>query len=312
MYRKFPAYLQMAAAMSLAGSSVVVGKLITARLPVFLISGVSLSLSLFCLIPLAWRQIPNIRALSRRNLLIIFLQAIFGTVLFRIFMLFGIHLTSAAAGGLITSSGPGVVAVLALCFLKERLNFKRMLGILSTVAGLLLLNFQTQTYHEDYRYGWFGGLLIFAAVVGEAMFTILQKKLTQKITPLASTALISLFAFLCFLPLAVIDAVKFDFHSLTVVDGLALVYYGIMVTAVAFILWFSGLEKVQASTAAVFTSFMPISSVVLAYLFLKEHLEWVHLASLLLILTGIALMTVVSNGHFRNLYWAVLKPNRID
>ncbi|HEX2952513.1 MAG TPA: DMT family transporter [Bacillota bacterium] len=290
MRTRFFAYLQMALAMSLAGSSVVVGKIISAKMPVFLISGISLLLSLLFLIPFAWRQLTGIRSLSPRNLGIIFMQALTGTVLFRILMLYGIRLTSASAGGLITSSGPAVLAILAFCFLKERPTWNKVLGIFLTVTGLFIINLQ-DVDHTGYHHAWLGSLLISAAVLGEALFSILQKKMTQAVSPLASTTLISFFAFICFLPLAAKDALGYPFHLLTAKDYFALVYYGIMVTSVAFILWFSGLNKVPASTAAVFTSFMPISSLALACIFLKEPLQWIHFISLSLIVAGILAMT---------------------
>jgi drug/metabolite transporter (DMT)-like permease len=63
------------------------------------------------------------------------------------------------------------------------------------------------------------------------------------------------------------------------------------VTALAYILWFSGVEKVPASTAAVFTGVLPISTVILSALLLGEQSTVAHLAGLACVLGGIGMIT---------------------
>lgn len=294
--KKFISYLQMAGGMSLAGSSVVAGKLIAHRFPIFLSMGISLLLAVAVLIPLSLRHWPAIRSLRPRNLAILFLQALSGTVLFRIFLLNGLKYASAASAGLMTSTGPAVVGLLSFLFLRERLRWNKIAGILCAVIGILIINTHGFSMKPQDIAGpsWLGFLLIFGAVVGEALFTVLQKKSTQPLPPLATTTMISLFSLICFLPLSFREAVRFDFSTLGLRDMLPLIYYGVMVTAVAFILWFSGLEGTPASTAGVFFGFMPVSGLFLSCLVLKEKLEPAHLLSLGFVLAGILLMTSVA------------------
>jgi drug/metabolite transporter (DMT)-like permease len=74
-------------------------------------------------------------------------------------------------------------------------------------------------------------------------------------------------------------------------DLLILLYYGFGVTTVAYILWFSGVEKVPASTAAVFTGVLPVSTVMLSVLVLGEQSTTAHLVGLACVLGGIGLIT---------------------
>jgi drug/metabolite transporter (DMT)-like permease len=90
-----------------------------------------------------------------------------------------------------------------------------------------------------------------------------------------------------FLPLAIYEGISFDFSEVTLTGWLAIVYYGVMVTAVAFIFWFQGVSKVQASTSAVFYGVMPVSAVLFSYLILQEPFQWSHLWGGLCVLTGL-------------------------
>lgn len=87
---------------------------------------------------------------------------------------------------------------------------------------------------------------------------------------------VSVLGLLLFLPLALYEAVAFDFTAVSWTEWLPIFYYAIVVTVIAFILWFQGVIKVPASTAAVFTGILPVSAVLLSYLILQEPFAWSH------------------------------------
>ncbi|WP_395017855.1 EamA family transporter [Robinsoniella peoriensis] len=51
---------------------------------------------------------------------------------------------------------------------------------------------------------------------------------------------------------------------------ICVIYYGFFVSFLSYVLCFKGIEKVPASNAAVFTSMVPVSSIVLSAVVLKE------------------------------------------
>lgn len=71
------------------------------------------------------------------------------------------------------------------------------------------------------------------------------------------------------------------------ISFLSVLYYGTFISVISFILWFRAIEKVSASSAAVFSGVMPISSMLLSSLILKEKISYFHIISLILIIKGI-------------------------
>lgn len=106
----------------------------------FLSVELSLCAALVAILPAQMARRKELRRLGRRELGYMFLQALFGIVLFRAFTLYGLHLTSALSAGVITSAAPAIMAVLAAVALKEKLRRGQALGVGLTVAGLLLIN----------------------------------------------------------------------------------------------------------------------------------------------------------------------------
>ncbi|MGE5527950.1 MAG: DMT family transporter, partial [Patescibacteria group bacterium] len=123
-----------------------------------------------------------------------------------------------------------------------------------------------------------------------ALFTVLQKKVPQNVPPVTATALISLIGLLLFLPGAVYEAVRFDFGSLAPADLLYTAYYGLIVTALAYVLFIAGAKKVPAGTAGMFCGLMPVAGALLSWAVLGESFGLGSALGLSLVLPGILLV----------------------
>ncbi|MBI4172343.1 MAG: DMT family transporter [Actinobacteria bacterium] len=277
--------------MAIVGSSVVVGKLVVARVPVFLIGGLRLAFACLVLVPallLAERGRPRVGA---RDLAVLALQAFTGIFVFTTLLLFGLTLTSAAAGGIVTSTTPAVAGALSVLLLGERLTRARAGGIALAVLGVLAITLGVPgTPGADGSSPVLGNLLVFGAVVGEALFIVCGKVAAARVAPLTAATTISVLGLLMFLPFAAWEAARFDFAGVTAADWAALAYYGLVVTVLAFVLWARGLAIVPASTAAAFTAVLPVSAVLLAYALLDEPFQWAHLAGGACVIAGIGLL----------------------
>src|SRR5438034_8520964 len=125
--------------MALVGSSVVVGKLLVAHLPVFLISGIRFAIASLILVPLALLAARGVPAIGARDLGVMALQAASGMFAFNALLLAGLALTSAAEGGIVTSTTPAVAAALAAVVLGERWTGRRSAAIGLAVLGILIV-----------------------------------------------------------------------------------------------------------------------------------------------------------------------------
>lgn len=115
MKTRFKAYMELTLAMFIAGSSVVASKLLVQTLPVFLSSECSLIIASIILSLLTFKNKEHIPKINVKILVVLFLQAITGVFLFRVFLFFGLKFTSAIESGLITSASPAMIGLLSLC-----------------------------------------------------------------------------------------------------------------------------------------------------------------------------------------------------
>lgn len=284
MDKKVKAYLCLSVSMILAGSSVVAGKSLVQEFPVFLASGLSLLIALVVLVPVSLIRYGLKIPVSLKTASILFLQAFTGTFLFRVFLFFGLKHTSAAAGGLITSSAPAIVGLLAFMVLREKLPWNKILGIAFTVIGIVIINVTGASGGNSSSLA--GNILVLLAVTGEAMFSILSKITENTIPPVLKTTIVCFFALLCFIPFSIYDLSYFDITRADYKTWLTITYYGLFVTVIAFVLWFRGISETPAGTSAVFSGLMPLSSILFSSLILSESILFPHFLSLFMILLG--------------------------
>lgn len=232
---KLISYLQLTAAMTIVGSSMVVGKIITSSFPVFLASGLSLGIASLIFVFLIIFSKDNKPKLNKNDLLVILLQAFLGTFIYRILLLYGLRYATAMQSGIITSTGPAVIGILSYLLLREKVTKNKLIGIICSVLGVLVINLNSINTTSEQKTALILGVgLVFGSVVVEALFSVLAKMVSTNVTPLIMAALVTIFSFIMFLPFSIYEGLKFNFARTNIADWVFIVYYGLFVTVISF------------------------------------------------------------------------------
>lgn len=294
-------YLCLSLAMVIVGSSVVAGKIMTQEMPVFLASALRFVLALIVLVPWLYVREGGLPRLSRRSLMLLALQALFGSFLFTAFLLYGLRHTTPASAGIITSTTPACIGIIAWVFLKERPGPRVVLGIAFSVMGVAAINLVSAQASPAGPHPILGNGLVMGAVVFESLFLLLRKTVREPLSPIAAATLISFFGLAWFLVPGIIEAAHFPLTGISPAGWLSVAYYGVFITVLAYIFWFAGITRVSASVAGVFTAVMPVSALTLSALILDEPLGLPHVAGCALVLLGIACISGLRLGRARQI-----------
>jgi len=275
--------LYLICAFSLAGTSVVSARFVTGKLGTFTITAVSLFFALLFLAPFCGKDLVRyIRLMSLRNFLFLFLQAFCGIFLFRLFLLSGLHYTSAGEAGILTGATPAITAFLALVLLREPAGLRKLAGILGTVVGILIIQGVLVPGNSLSMEHAGGNMLVLCAAASESAFNTLSRFSAVSAgagqedppSPIAQTAIVSAMALLLSLIPAAFEQPLKALTGTGLGGWLALFWYGAFVTALAFICWYSGIKRCGAFTAAAFSGMMPFSSLLLSTVILGESSDY--------------------------------------
>lgn len=303
------AYGALALSMSLVGSYVALTKPLAAVLPVFLLAWLRFGIGGLAM--LRWIRKPADEGeLSPRTRFLIFLGSFLGNFLFTLCMIAGVSMTTAVSAGVIMSAIPAVVAVLSWVFLKERIGPRIWLAIVFCALGIGLMAWAKSpgggvpvaelTDPVGTSKVWLGNVLVFAAVLCEAAYAVIGKKLTAVLSPKRISAIINLWGLILMTPFGLYAAWHFDFTAVAWPMWLLLLFYGLAASVWTVWLWMTGLKTVQASRAGMFTVMLPISAALVGVLVLGETLEGLQLLAFAIALAGLLLATAPDKNKTRH------------
>ncbi len=290
---RFIAYTLLTASMALVGTYVALSKPLAAAIPVFALAFLRFAISAGAMLPWTFAQ-PGEVSLTRTEQRLFFLLSFFGNFLFSICMLTGISLTSATAAGVILATLPAVVALLSHWILREQLTARVWIAIGLASVGIALLQMakpaDSVAASSAAAAAWLGNLLMFGAVVCEAIYVIIAKRLSATRAPLRVSALINLWGLALIAPFGLWQLASFDAGVLTVNLWLLLIFYSLSASLFAVWMWVAGLKHVAASHAGVFTVALPIAATLVGVFVLGEAFTWLQAAALACASAGVVLI----------------------
>jgi drug/metabolite transporter (DMT)-like permease len=284
------AYASLAASMALVGSYVGLSKLLVAAFPVFLLAWLRFGIAAVAMAHWVWRT-PQEAPLARRDRWLLFWESFLGNFLFSICMLYGVRHTSALAAGIVMAAIPAAVALLSRLFLGERIRPRTAAAIACAAAGIALLALARGDAAATQAAPWWGYGLLLVAVLCEASYVVIGKRLTGNVSPRRISALINLWGLVLVTPLGLWQALRFDFAAVPPPLWALLLFYALAASMWSVWLWMQGLRHVPAPQAGVFTVMLPVSAALVGVLFLAEPFGASHGVAFGLALAGLLLAT---------------------
>lgn len=293
------AYACLAAGMAVVGLYVGLSRLLLVAFPVFLLAWLRFLIAALAMLP--WTRggsgEPRLSPHDRR---LLFWESFLGNFGFSICMLFGVAATSAVAAGVVMAAIPATVAVLSRIFLGERISPRVGWAIALAAIGIVVLALARAPASaldtgapatSATPAPWWGYALLFGAVLCEASYVVIGKRLAATVSPKRISALINLWGLVLITPLGLWQARDFDFAAVQASTWALLVFYSVSASIITVWLWMQGLRQVPASRAGVFTVCLPLTAAGVGTLVLGEAFGADHALAMALALAGLLLAT---------------------
>ncbi|MDI6716060.1 MAG: DMT family transporter [Actinomycetota bacterium] len=253
-------YLRIAAAAIIWGTLAIFVRLIDLPVLVMVFYRVFFA-AVSTLIYMASRREIEKLAVGRNAYLLILMGALLALNWASFF--FSIRSTSIANAVLVTYTAPVFIAVLAPLVLKERLERVSIITLIIAVAGIFLIaspSVAGLSMRDIAGIGWAA-----ISAVTYAILVIIAKPLTERISVLAMVFFEELTCAIVLSP-----ALFFFGASISASVLFILFIMGAVHTALAAALYLSGLRRVKAQQAAIFTYLDPASAIIFAAVILGE------------------------------------------
>ena len=220
----------------------------------------------------------------RKDWGIVVLLAIIGHVLFQIGFIFGLDWTLTGNAALLLSTSPVWVLVISFAMGRERLNPAIIGGVLTTIAGMVILITGGAQQMGTARLGDF---VVLSAAVSWAAYTVLAHRMVRRRGALHVTAW-TLWAGLPFIVLAgVPELVRMDWTAVSLRVWFGVVYAGVFAIGIAYLLWYRGVRVIGQNRTSVYQNLVPVIALISAWLWLAETPSAQQLIGAGVILSGV-------------------------
>ncbi|MBI5020010.1 MAG: DMT family transporter [Ignavibacteriales bacterium] len=201
------------------------------------------------------------------------------------FFLYAIKYTTPANAALLYATTPAMVLVLSIISGREKAVLKRMIGIGIAFTGVLIVIFEKGVnFHSDYT---MGNVIIFAAVIAWALYTVQGKEMILKYGALKTSSSTMVIGTILYLPIGSWNTVNFSFGTLTIYHWLGLLYLAVMTSIFAYVLWYYALSRIEATRVTIFMNLQPILTTLLSVMLLGQSITAAFIIGGVIALTGV-------------------------
>jgi drug/metabolite transporter (DMT)-like permease len=244
-------------------------------------------------IPLTPFFISELKKLQKKpdlaDILIISFLGFIGITLFSVGLFYGIKLSTAINGALLTNTQPIFTAILGPVLIAEILSKKKITGIIVGITGLILVvtngNFRS---FEIKGSAFIGNLLLIGASLSLSLYSMLIRKYVKKFGSIIPTWISMVSGTLFILIINFIrNQSPAQILSLPPLSIVMTLYLGIIGTSLTYLVFNKSLNHMSVTIATSYKLLIPVFGLIFAVIFLNEQPGATTLAGILIVVSSV-------------------------
>ena len=233
--------------------------------------------------------LTGVTQLDRRTIARLFVIGLVGNGLYQVFFILGIGRALAGVSSLILASTPIFVSILNALTGTERIRVRAWVGVCSSFLGILLMiNLWSSSEVIGLTFV-IGDLLILAATICWAIYTVLSRPLLSSLSPLQFVAYTVTLGTPFLVLVSIPSLVNQNFAAVSWLGWAGLIFSSTLAIAFAYVVWYSGVCEIGSTRTAIYENLSPVVAVLFAWQVLGERLLPTQLLGAALVFLGIYL-----------------------
>jgi len=206
---------------------------------------------------------------SRKTMLALLGLGVLGNGVYQFFFVEGIAHAKASDAALVIAASPAFIAIIGRLRGVERVTGRGALGIALSITGIGLVALSTAET-ADSRASLIGDLLILVGSLAWAVYTVLLKPYTERVSGLQLSALTMTGGALSLLVVAAPAILHAPWRSMPPLGWSALLYSGVFALVIAYYFWYRGVRVIGPTRTAMYSNLQPVVGVIMAWVLLHE------------------------------------------
>ena len=221
----------------------------------------------------------------------IFWAAFFGMAVNMLAFFYGLNLTTPINASVMMVTSPMVTLVLAIIFLKERLHWKRIIGLCIGFSGAVLMVVYGKGDTATAPNPILGNFFIFINAAAFACYLVIVKKLTQIYHPFTFIKWMYTLGVIMVIPFGLPEVLEMQFSEIPTSGYMSIAYVVVFVTFGTYLLNIYAIKILKPTTVAVFVYLQPLLASIIAIITGTDSIDTIKIAAALLIFTGVYMVS---------------------
>ena len=229
----------------------------------------------------------------RKDLWVMLGGGLMGFLGTQLFFSQALQYTTPVVFSLLMALAPVVVLLLSSVFLKEKIPMRKVLGILISIVGAVLIIWQSSSSPSGGKNDALGILFALLCVLCFAGYLVLTRKISVRYQPVSIAKWMFLFSALAAMPFSysgLQHQLVYSSQATTEAYGL-LAFALLMSTTLAFFLMPIGLKYLEASTVSIYMNLQPVVASGVAILIGQDIFTWDKPLAAALVIIGVMVVT---------------------
>lgn len=280
-------YVLMILAAAIFGANYVMGRAVYGEVPPYILGFVRWAGAAMLLLPFTWGKVrgdwPRVRENYRLLILSGLLMPFMGAGLTYV----ALTRTIVVNAGIVQTSLPIFIALLAWIFLRDRMSGMQMGGAVVAISGVLTIVARGDlgrllglSFNE-------GDMILVVCNLSLAGYSIAVRSIPRVLHPMTLLTVVCVVGAFCHAPFALAELVRGETVQPTLIAAAGLLFVAIFPSVLAIMFWNDAIARIGPSRSGVYMYLTPVFAALGAWLFLDETVELYHWIGCALIVAGV-------------------------
>jgi drug/metabolite transporter (DMT)-like permease len=280
-------YLLMVLCTIFWAGAFIAAKLSSPFIPAFTLTFLRFSIATLVLYIIIKIRKQKLHKLTKNDIPVFIVTGLVGMFGYHVLFFSAIKYTTAINSSIIGASNPIITAILSIIFLKDKINVKRVLGMILSFTGVFLtLTNASLDVMKVFSFNR-GDILMLFAVIMWASYSVFSKWVMPRYSPMTLTFYSFLFCTIILIPFVVYEMPWKLVGTIPYYSYISVVYMSIFPSVIGYLVQQMSIKQIGPSKTSIFINLVPVFSIILSVLILRETLNPIKLLTAALIIAGV-------------------------
>lgn len=287
MKEKIEKYMMLLATVFWSGAFIA-GKFSISEFPVFSLVFFRFLIATIVIFAIMIRVEEDLK-ITKKDLKMFLLLGTIGMIGYHVFFFLSLKYTTATNSSLIGATNPIVTTVLAWMFLKEKISYKNLIGIIVSLFGVILITTNgDMSLLFSLKFNS-GDILMIIAVVCWAIYGVLSKLALEVYSPIKITGYAFLTCVIILIPFVIFEKPWVYLPNTTINGWISVFYMAIFPSVFGYLIQQMSIKKIGPTKTSLYINLVPVFSMILAFLILGEYISFIKIVAAIFIIGGICI-----------------------